>query len=266
MKVKRTKLIKKFLDDPVFLRLLVGIVIGFQLIVMVFLSMTRSIVPPKEIIVGNITDSSLTVSWTTDKPSSGGIFLNSQENPLLRGLGFFLCEFFSYRCNFINDDTPKASTTHFINIGNLTPETPYYYRIVSSGRLFKTDAGNNVLPSLITGPVLGIPTLPNPVYSYILRGDGKTPVAESLVTISLVGNNDKETKSSLITTVTDKNGLFLVDLGNLRTPDLRFPIQTSINDRLSITVFGSNNFKATSFVNYSPKELVPINVKKQVYE
>lgn len=252
-------------NRPTLLRLLIGLVLGLQLTIMIAFSLTKPVIPPDNVRVSNVTDMGLSLSWTTDKPSTSSLIISSEPNKILRLFGFFLCDFFSYRCNFINDEMPIPSTTHFINLKDLTPETLYYYRIVSSNRLFKTDAKNIILPSVRTGPVLSIPTLPNPIYSHVIRGDGITPVAQSLVTINLTGNSDKETKSSLITTVTDKNGLFVIDLGNLRTPDLKYPIQTSINDRLSITVLGPNNFKATSFVNYSPKELNPIIVKKAIY-
>ena len=249
----------------ILLRFLVGVALGLQLIIMIAFSVARPVIPPDNVRVGNVTDVGLSISWTTDKPSTSSLIISSEPNKILRLFGFFLCDFFSYRCNFINDEMPIPSTTHFINLKDLTPETFYYYRIVSSNRLFKTDANNNILPSVFTGPTLGIPTSPNPVYSFILRGDGKTPVVNSLITISLTGSNENEIKSSLLTTKTDKKGLFIVDLGNLRTPDLKYPIQTTENDRLSITVLGSNGLKTRSFVNYSPKKLVPIIVRKTNY-
>lgn len=245
-----------------FLKLATGIVIGIQLVIITIFPLFKPIVPPENIKVTNITNSSLTVSWTTKQPVNSSLIVSAESNRITRSLGFLLCELFSYRCRFIPNEIPGPSTTHIVNLKGIASDTPLYYRIYSGERLFKNDSYGKVLPSINTGPILNSPTLPNPVYSHVFRGDGKTPVINALVTITLVDSNNFKAKSSTITTYTDKKGLWIADLGNLRTPDFENSIPVTLGDRLSINISGQNGIYSTSYVEYSQKELKPIMVKK----
>lgn len=176
--------------------------------------------PPKEVRVTNVTDSSLTVSWTTTKPTTGHLVFNQQPNRFLRTLGFFCASFpilTPYCLGTAYDEALTPGYNHQVTLKNLSPNSSYYYRIISEGRLFKKNDLGRVLLDIQTHSVLEGLTLPQPAFSRVFKSDGKTGVPGALVYLTLLdGKNRKLVKSSTISTVTDWRGVWQVDLGNFR--------------------------------------------------
>lgn len=230
--------------------------LGIALALAFGLSLPGVSLPPSEVRIANVTDSSLAISWVTDKPTQGGIVLSTQQSPILRRLGFFACSFLSFKCWAFGDEIANPGTTHLVFLKNLTPQKPYYYRIFSGGRLWKFDKEGKILPSLETAPILENLSLPNPFFSRIYKADGKTPLAGALVYISLIDSKSRDIiKSQPLTTYTDQKGVWLTDLGNLRSFDLKQTVTPAPGDLLFIKVWAPDGKMTAEFVNFYQTEV-----------
>jgi len=216
--------------------------------------------PPSEVRMTNITDSSLVISWLTDEPTQGGVVISTQPNRALRFFDFFLCEYFSFDCFVFLDKIEKPSNNCYVFLNNLNPESAYYYRIVSGGRFWKNDKEGEILPSLRTGAVLSELSLPNPVFSWVLQGDGQTAAQGALVFLSLIGGEERSVvKSQLLSTFTDAKGIWQVDLGNLRSLESAEIISPILGDLLLVEVWAPDGRKFAEFTEIGQEiEVEPI--------
>lgn len=219
--------------------------------------------PPSEVKITNITDSSLAISWVTDEPTRGGVVLSTQPNRILRSLEFFLCEYFSFDCLTFLDKIDKPSDNCYVFLNNLQPESSYYYRIVSGGRFWKNDKEGGILPSLKTTTVLEELSLPNPVFSWVLQGDGQSVVSGALVFLSLIGGEERSVvKSQSLSTFTDSDGIWQVDLGNLRSLESNESISPLPGDLLLIEVWAPDGRKFAEFAEIGQEiDIEPIILK-----
>jgi hypothetical protein len=150
-------------------------------------------VTPKDVRIGNISDTSATISWTTegktadfvsygDTQSVGNIENESQNNE-----------------KFIN---------HSITLSGLKAVTNYYYKINSEG----TNFDNNGLPwQFTTGPALSANQTTTPVSGLVISASGQ-PSGRAIVYIMVNGY--------LLSTLTSNSGSFVLQLGQVRTSDL----------------------------------------------
>lgn len=76
---------------------------------------------PKDILVANITDSSASIIWQTDNPSTGAIAWGPTSY-----LG-------SLQKDGYTQPSEKPKTTHAVTLKNLQPETNYFFKIQSGG-------------------------------------------------------------------------------------------------------------------------------------
>jgi len=255
LKIQKIKIQEKW-KFPLFLSS------GVVVIIFLILSLMGVSYPPKEVQIANITDSSLSISWITDKPTNGGVVLSSQPNRFWRTLEFFACQYL-LRCRVFGDEIVNPSVSHFVVLKNLKPETAYYYRIYSAGKLWKKDKEGRILPKIKTSGVLETLSLPNPIYSQVLEVDGKRPIAGALVHISLVEGKDRIVKSKPLITYTDSKGIWLADLGNLRDEtDENRAISPSFDDLLFISVLTPDGRKVGRFAEiYQKRTVEPIVVQ-----
>lgn len=147
---------------------------------------------PKNIVITNISDTSFTITWITDKPTRSVISVRSQNsNPL---------SFFDERAVTGNE----TFTTHSVTARGLTSQTVYSVSIIPQER--------NGLPTeftVTTFPV--IQTTANqlgPTYGTVRFTDG-TPAEGSLVYLTLPG-------SQILSTVVKPSGTFLIPLNLAR--------------------------------------------------
>lgn len=125
---------------------------------------------PKNVRVSNITDKSLSISWTTDIPSKGFITWRTGQN-ITRAITL--------------EDSQSANNVHHVTLDNLTPNSIINFKITSGDKDYdnngidwstKTTSSNQ---SLNESPVLSIGSIINP--------DGFSP-SKSIVYITIENN------------------------------------------------------------------------------
>lgn len=153
---------------------------------------------PEQVTISNIADSSFVVSWITSQATNGTVTLGTD----------------STLDEIKNDVRDKSSLgqkflTHYVFIENLSPETKYYFKIISGG---KTYDNSGKIYSVVTAPT-GTPLDNDIAQGKILSTNGK-PSTGAIVLLSLANGI---TQSAL----TDKNGVWLIVLSKTRTTDLK---------------------------------------------
>lgn len=168
---------------------------------------------PQDIKVTNISGTSASISWQTENSVTGfiKIGINSDLNQTAK------------------DDRDKAGSKnhqlHFITLNNLSPDTTYYYKIISGSQthppgeplLFKTSATPLIVDRQ---PIIGT------VLDTTLQ-----PVEEALVILEIDG-------AQTLSAVTKMAGNFILPLTVIRTTDLKenYSLQGSgISAKLTIT-------------------------------
>lgn len=180
------------------------VVIGFLIYI---LKLIEPASPIQNLFLSNITDHQATLSWITGKPTRGQILL-SEDNR------FPLLPFWSKKWE--KDDGEKSLNTtnfyltHHITIGDLKPNQTYYFRIYQGWKSVYQG-------SFKTGITLSSILNPNPVYGRVLSSDQKTPVVGAIV---YLGVEKEASNSSILSTLTNKEGGWSLDLANLRSRNL----------------------------------------------
>jgi len=257
--VKNKYLLKRLWE----LRLIALLAVSLLAILLFTTSFTRSSLPPSQIKVANISDQSLSIAWTTSQPTSGGLLLSTQENRLARAWEFFACQNFSLGCHVIFDEISNPSMTHYVFLRNLSPETAYYYRLISGGDFWKYDADGALLPAIKTASTLSSLSMPRPIYSYVYEADGKTPVKGALVYFYLFEGSDRQKiKSQPLMTYTDSRGVWMLDLGNLRSQDTKSWVKPSLQDLAMVLIETADGKRSGGFVEMKQSaSLEPIILK-----
>lgn len=187
--------------------LILGLVIGLYLISQETSLFSKAGVSdvPKEVRISNISDNSFTVSWITDKTTTGFVKFGESEQ-----LG-------SVASDDRDEDSQKKRATHHVTLKNLDPDRVYYYQI-SPDRIYKQT----------TAPTTtSVPSLPEPLVGKVIRADGAVP-AEALVYAQIQG--------SALSSYTRDQGNFLITLNNARTKDLSDYLTIQSTDSISVSV------------------------------
>jgi hypothetical protein len=145
--------------------------------------------------IGNITDSSFTVSFTTPRPTVAGIKVSG---PNMVDSVFF------------GTTSQESLVTHSILIPNLKPQTQYSFTVLLEGETIQDGTKQF---SVITAPVLEPNDSVSTASGAVVNTDGSF-ASDVLMVIS---NNTSQT----LTTTTDSNGRYSFNLANLRTNDLK---------------------------------------------
>lgn len=112
-------------------------------------------IAPQDVRVTNIDNAGFSVSWTTDKKTSGSLLVGDKTND-------------------ITNPSPAVDTTavntHLVNVSNLKADTTYYFKIVSDG----TNYDNSGIPWQTQTKVAA--NIPNS--SFIVSGNVLTPTSQ----------------------------------------------------------------------------------------
>ncbi|HKB88183.1 MAG TPA: fibronectin type III domain-containing protein [Patescibacteria group bacterium] len=196
---------------------------------------------PKDIRVGNITDNSATISWTTDKATSDFIeWGNSAGNT-----GKVESE----------DSNNQKYFSHSISLTGLSGNTNYFYKINSDGTTFD----NGGIPwQLTTGASLSINKASVLLSGTVINATG-TPEKKALIYANVGGY--------LLSTLTSDTGNFVFQLGSARTPDLANYAQINMDSTLvQISVVAPPDGVASAQIFPKSGNPVPTIVIGQVYD
>jgi len=176
--------------------LVIGIITGVFLIKsqQIFKLGASSEETPKDVRISNITDSSFTVSWTTDKETLGFVKWGKNANNLDK---------------VENDTISEEGYIHSSTIRSLNAQTEYYFKINSNSKDYDNQG---TVWKVKTGLQLAEPTKNIVISGNVLNPNG-TPTVNSLIYFSVGGG-------SLLSTVTSKTGSWLMPISQTRNKNL----------------------------------------------
>lgn len=161
---------------------------------------TTAEVTPEQVRITNVADTGFSVSWITNKETTGLIKLGEKVNELKQ-------QALDDRDQLSGGEA--AVEVHHATAKNLLPTTKYYFKIESGGKQFD----NKGKPfEVTTGAVLGSPPTADPIYGTVLTQSGSP--AEGVVVYINVANGAP--LSALAKTM----GNWALSLATARTADL----------------------------------------------
>lgn len=190
---------------------------------------------PKNVRVSNITDSSFSVSWTTDANTSGFVNYGENQNSISQ---------------IVEDQNSTTSFTHSVNLTNLKPQAQYFFKINSGGNSYDN---SGTAWQIKTGPILPSPSGSNLISGSILTASG-SPSKNALVYVSIGGY--------LLSTITSQNGSWVIQLAQARAVDLSSFLQIdSAATLLEISVdAGPDGIASAQIYPVSAKPAPPITL------
>lgn len=186
---------------------------------------------PNEVRVSNIESDSLSVSWVTKSKVTGYLVWGKNENTK----------------NIVLESFEKPSYNHVVNLKNLEPSTTYFFRIYSHGILFEND--NIPWQGRTTYKFPG--TVPTFMVSGVVTDEYTNPINNALVYLTVGGG-------SPLSTLTTKNGSFVVDISKAKTQSLENYIKIN-KDSTLIEIVVKGNASETASAQVYPKNANPIN-------
>lgn len=184
--------------------------------------------------VTNLSMTAFTVSWVTKDACEG--YVEYGDTPSLGRLRY--------------DDRGERtiSDTHHVSIGDLVPDTLYYYDIISNGIRYDNGGAHY---SVSTAPRL-FPDHARVVFGQVYQQDGKTPKPGSIVYLQAIDGDGKGSpgRSQEWSRLTDQNGFWWMSFGTLTTRDLQslFELDYAGGDNLLLVAEGAAPDKAFEIV------------------
>ncbi|MFH1563453.1 MAG: fibronectin type III domain-containing protein [Nitrospirota bacterium] len=198
---------------------------------------------PKEIRTTNVTDSQITLSWITDVQETCAVHYG--QTPALGQTAY------DVRGQNTVDDT------HYVNITGLSPETLYYFELVSGAIV---DNNNGVYYQCMTGANIK-PSGIDYAYGKVFKSDAQTFATGTIVYFKLsnADSNGSPGESAVWSVLVDANGYWSENLVNLRTHDLSGFFDYSVNggDNLVLFAQGSKDGTATLTVDTNQDSPAP---------
>lgn len=172
----------------------------------VFAFLFKFYVSPSAVLVTNLTDKGVSISWTTPILTKGLVVIS--EDGKFPVLPMFTKTY--------EDDLSKnlkgdwSFRTHHVTINNLRPKTKYKFRVYR-GIVFNVFEGE-----FQTGIALSSPSVPQLVYGKVLKAS-KEGLAGVLVYFQI---QEGKVKSLIQSTLTNSSGGFTFDISSLRRQNL----------------------------------------------
>lgn len=188
-----------------------------------------------EVRTTNVRDNTFVVSWVTDQTATGEVHYGTDASDL----------------NQTAEDDRGAGTnddTHYVTLMDLSPETTYYFDIVSGGT---TDDNGGAHYTVTMGPVLS-PPASDTIYGQVFKADGTTPAEGAIVYITLrdADGSDSSGEAAPLSSLVDDTGYWHASLGNARTPDLSSYFSYSVSgDEVELVAQGAGDGTASQVVD-----------------
>lgn len=183
-----------------------------------FLSVAQS--SETRVMITNVTGGQFTVSWLTDIPCDGKVYLYRDSGSV----------------SVHHDDRGKdfKGATHYVTIKGLTERTEFLFTIESGGDV-DDNGGRKYLAS--TGPNL-IPAGSIQPAGRVFLPDGRTPARGAVVYITISGTGGT---SAPLSCLVDANGYWYSELINARDEDNQRLYRVSpSNDQLNVSAKSGN--------------------------
>ena len=196
---------------------------------------TGESLPIRDLRLSNLRDTSVTLSWITEKPTTGyvrftGAAAPPQSPPIMGGKSN------EERVAYDSRGATTSSTIHYVVLDHLTPESTYNFEIVSGAEVLHTD-------SVTTAPLLESVPESDSIYGQIKKADGVTPAAGTLLYLTLQDADGvgSESQAILESALVDEQGYWYANLGNVRTAKLNSYFNySSSGDQLLIEAQGAD--------------------------
>lgn len=215
----------------------IGIIAGVILVLreQIFISQASPAVNIQDILISNISDTEIVISWQTSAASPAFVTLG-QANP--------------HETTALDDrdtQTPTARLLHYVTIKNLLPKTTYQYKIISG----KTQSA---ISQFTTAAPLDHQAGFRPIIGTVLDKD--QPLDEGVIFLSIA---DATTQSALV-----KSGNFLIPLSQIRKSDLSDIFPLSQDSLAKLTVVSAKGQANVLFKLNSPSALPPIKLGENI--
>jgi hypothetical protein len=209
-----------------------SIILGVQLINQrqMFRLQAKDETTPKNVRISNITDSSFSISWTTDYETKGFVKWGEKST------------------NSIVPDTidPNNKTkNHYLTLENLVKNKNYYFIINSEGVDYNS---NGLAWQVQTGESISPPSNSKIIYGIILNPSGQ-PEKGMLVYVSAGGG-------SSLSTTTGEDGTWAIPLSLTRTKDLGSYI--SIDEHITIIEISAQSGNLITVATIYPIAATPV--------
>jgi len=196
--------------------------------------------PPKDVRITNVTNSSFTVSWTTQKETSGFVSWGESQSSLTQTE---------------SDEIAGQSFIHLATIQGLGSQKTYYFKINSQAE----DYDNNGIPwQLTTMSPLGASPKNKIVSGTVLTATG-TPSYPSVVYLS-TGS------LSPLSTTTSENGSWVISLSQARDATQNAAYDITKNDLLEIFVQAGASGTSSAQIFLNSANPVPPMILGQVHD
>ncbi len=200
---------------------------------------------PHQVRISNVSDTSFTVTYTTEVPILGSIRYGKDA---------------TFGSTALDDrdqqkGTVTAYTTHYITVKNLSPTKKYFFTIISGETVYD----NNGQPfDVTTGPVLTEkPPEQNPLAGKVVLPNG-SPASASILTMILA-------QSQMVSVLTNNDGTYLLPLNSIRNANLSAYYRIAPSDTLHmILTDGTRNSNVV--VLASQTNPVPLITLSQNYD
>lgn len=150
-------------------------------------------IAPQNVRITNLSSTSFSVSWTTQKEIESFIVWGNSQNS---------------QENIESDEISTRGYLHHTSVSGLTNGSTYYFKINSGG----VEYDNNGIPWVVKIPQSIAPLNIKPITGTVLTSTG-TPATKVLVYLNIGG-------ASPLSTTTSENGSFVFPLNNLLTSNL----------------------------------------------
>lgn len=199
-------------------------------------------IQPANVLITNVSDTTFTVSWTTQLPTTGALSLTTPSGTQVL---------------FDEQDTKDQGKylTHSVTYRTAVPDTDYRITILSNG---KKNLNGDVPYTVHTGTFLTTQSGNlEPAYGTIVT-DTNQPVKGALVYITLDG-------AQTLSTVSKTSGTWLIPLNIVRTKDLTgyLPVTDRMPETIIVRSGGMVTNTLTDSLNDSP---VPAMIPGKTYD